>query len=611
MKQSSTRFLLPLLSIFIMLSIVTPVFAQSAQLSLDAPEIPVGGYTEMRILLENIATASPPEIEEIAGLNIRYRGVSQQMRMVNGEVTKSTTFNYLLSGLKPGAYQLGPFTIKAGRHSLTTSSLTLKVVDQATTDPTAQTEEKIEQPATEGPLDGQLYLRFELPKKQFYAGEKVQAQIKLYVGDVALQSMQYPQLNQAEVLVEGMEQPVKSGEIINGQSFQVLTFSPELTMMKTGKITLGPVLADCSIMLREHPFRSFFDEFFAEERPLQLQSNTLELEVLTLPARGRPADFSGAVGRFELEVSASPTEVLQGDPLTLNMVITGQGNLSLVSAPTITGLEQFKVYDPQKDFLLTADPSEEKVAFEQVVIPLEKSITAIGPFTFNYFDPVTAEYQRLTVPALPLSVKENPDFQRTFSLPTSHEPGEEIGQDLVFIKNHPGRLLQTGQQFYRQSWFWLLHIIPLLCFLAACVYRRHRQNQEADTPAARAARAYHQAAKALKNAGQHLATGPSPSLLEKLNQILRAYLGETYNFVAAAITANIVDELQTKINDQLLLTMIKEFFDSYDYYKFTGAAFDRHAALKLLNLTEDIIYGFNAEQHKLSTTARRGDFNGK
>ena len=59
------------------------------------------------------------------------------------------------------------------------------------------------------------------------------------------------------------------------------------------------------------------------------------------------------------------------------------------------------------------------------------------------------------------------------------------------------------------------------------------------------------------------------------------------------------------IDDQLLLAMIKEFFEQYDYYKFTGATFDRHAALKLINLTEDILYGLNAEQHKQNNTGQK------
>ena len=604
--------MLHLLSTVIVLSFVTPVFAQSAHLSLEATEIAVGGSTEMRIIVENVSTASSPEIGEIDGLKIRSRGVSQQMQIINGQVSRTTTYSYLISGLKPGEYRLGPFTVKAGRQNLTTSALTLKVVEQATTGPATPADEGSVQPVAGDPLDGQLFLRLALPKRQYYTGEKVRAQIKLYVGEIALQSLHYPQLNQAEVLVEGMEQPAKSREIINGQSFQVFTFSPELTMIKTGEFTLGPVQVDCSILVRNHPFPSFFEEFFAEERPLQVQSNTLDLEVLALPVTGRPADFSGAVGQFELEVSASPTEVLQGDPITLKMIITGQGNLSLASAPVITGLEQFKVYDPQKDFLLTTDPSQEKVVFEQIVLPLEASITALGPFTFCYFEPATAQYQRLTVPALPITVRENPDFQRTTSLLIGRETGEELGQDLVFIKNHPGHLRQRSEIFYRQSWFWLLQIIPLLFFLTIYTYRRYKQKQEADTPAARSARAYRQANKALQSASQRLAAaGPSPSLLDELNQLLREYLGVTYNYVAAAITANIADELRTKIDDQLLLAMIKEFFAHYDYYKFTGATFDRHAALKLINLTEDIIYGLNAEQHKINNTGRRGDSHGK
>src|SRR5262249_40120157 len=74
---------------------------------------------------------------------------------------------------------------------------------------------------------------------------------------------------------------------------------------------------------------------FGARRPITVQSEPLHLEVLPLPDAGKPADFSGAVGTFDLHVSASPRELKAGDPVTITTTVEGDGNLAAITPPLL------------------------------------------------------------------------------------------------------------------------------------------------------------------------------------------------------------------------------------------------------------------------------------
>ena len=113
----------------------------------------------------------------------------------------------------------------------------------------------------------------------------------------------------------------------------------------------------------------FRDDFFGgyEATPVELPSNVLTLSVLRLPGK-KPEDFKGAVGDFNLNVEASPSEVKVGDPVTLKMIITGSGNFNTVTGPSLKQSEDFKTYEPQ------VKQEGGKKIFEQVFIPMTDAV---------------------------------------------------------------------------------------------------------------------------------------------------------------------------------------------------------------------------------------------
>ena len=84
---------------------------------------------------------------------------------------------------------------------------------------------------------------------------------------------------------------------------------------------------------------------------LSVSSAPLTIDIRPLPTAGQPASFSGAIGRFHLEVEAHPTFLRVGDPLSMTLTVRGEGLLETVRPPA---LEQQDTLT--RDFKVQADP---------------------------------------------------------------------------------------------------------------------------------------------------------------------------------------------------------------------------------------------------------------
>jgi len=128
----------------------------------------------------------------------------------------------------------------------------------------------------------------------------------------------------------------------------------------------------------------------------------VSLRVRPLPEAGRPADFSGAVGRFSLEAEARPAVVAVGELVTVHTRVKGVGYLGAAEPPRLDAGPYFKVYEPEEA------PSDETGvrAFKQVVIPQSTNAAALTSVVFTFFDPRTASYRTIRKGPLPIAFRE-------------------------------------------------------------------------------------------------------------------------------------------------------------------------------------------------------------
>ncbi len=191
---------------------------------------------------------------------------------------------------------------------------------------------------------------------------------------------------------------VREGAALDGSPVQIHSFRAAARGVKA--VSFDP-RAMVSLRKTERKSTGFFTSM--STRTVTLPLAWPSLEIRELPLEGRPADFSGAVGRFRMRLEATPVEVMPQDIVELRLTLSGSGFLG-DAAPTMPTLDSalFKTY-PQTVKYADGDA---RLTITQSVIPLSTNAVEIGSARFCFFDAAAGTYTNALTAPVRLTFRE-------------------------------------------------------------------------------------------------------------------------------------------------------------------------------------------------------------
>ena len=208
---------------------------------------------------------------------------------------------------------------------------------------------------------------------------------------------------------------------------------------------------------------------------IKLTAPAVSVDILPLPP-GKPDDFSGGIGDFHLEAEATPRRAQAGDPVTVRLVLTGQGNFPRVNAPTLADATGLRTYPATSQFKADDDVGLSGTkTFEQVVVsggPRD----ALPAYHFNYLDPATGKYVSLDTAPVAVKIEGSaapapaasaaPALAASTPAPTPTLTPRPA-QDILYIRNDPGPARRRADflPLYRRPAFWWAQLLPLAALL--------------------------------------------------------------------------------------------------------------------------------------------------
>lgn len=271
-------------------------------------------------------------------------------------------------------------------------------------------------------------------------------------------------------------------------------------------------------------------------------SAPLTVTIQPVPSAGQPASFSGAVGRFQLSVEATPTSLKVGDPVTLTVTLRAEGDslLETVHAPVLheqTALTQdFKVQTDPPGIQTSADAK----TFTYTLRPNHANVRAVPPIEVAYFDPETGRYHVLHSQAIPLQVTavEPLSMAEVMTAPDSalrQNPGQELTTGI--LANYTGLEVLVPQMAYLRMTPGLvvIGIVPPVAYVLTLLGVRWRQRRRQDTGQRQARRAGQRALAALRSLEtQQSATGED--LCDGVHRVLMRYISDKCQVHSAGLT---------------------------------------------------------------------------
>jgi hypothetical protein len=339
----------------------------------------------------------------------------------------------------------------------------------------------------------------------------------------------------------------------------VLTWTTALSAVKAGDYSLSLELP-VQLTVRENarkrqssgdPFDddSFFDDFFGNtvQKQVTLRSQAQAQSVLPLPLANRPTNFSGALGQFTIAAEASPDHVNAGDPITLRLTVTGQGNFDRVSSDLLNNSADWKSYKPVARFAPADSVGLEGTkTFEQAVVPLQSGHLNIPTLSFSYFDPEAARY--VTRTTAPIAIDVAPVANQSAAINAAPAAAQATSADQpAFSPNRvePGSFTSTLQPLFLQPWFIGANVVAWATLAATFFFVRRRAQRARDPHAARARladRAIHDQLAAMDSAMRHAESG---AFFASARRALQQRLGERWNLPPETIT---LTEINARLN---------------------------------------------------------------
>ncbi|MBU1888081.1 MAG: BatD family protein, partial [Candidatus Omnitrophica bacterium] len=105
----------------------------SISASVDRQEISLDDQLTLTITVNgNVSNIPQPGIPAMNGFTAYSSGRSQNISIINGQVTSTVSFNYILVPNGEGDYALGPFTIEYNGKAYSAGPIDVKVMPRGT-----------------------------------------------------------------------------------------------------------------------------------------------------------------------------------------------------------------------------------------------------------------------------------------------------------------------------------------------------------------------------------------------------------------------------------------------------------------------------------------------
>lgn len=560
--RSHLAGLLALLVLGVVPASAAPQQALTARAAVGANSVFVGEPIRFQIQVSGSESPERPDLAVLKDFTVNFTGggsnTRSSVRVINGQMTQNVQlgyiFNYELRANREGRLVIPAISIKADGRTTRTQPLAI----------TAQRPSETEN----------FKMRLSLSKERAFVGEQLVLEAIFYFrANVSEPRLTIPLMeNDAFEVYELESDDGQKLEVLDGKRFNTMRIRKVLVPKRAGSFPGEPA----TLSFKGQDGTEIGQDFFGRrtQRPkyknFVIPSNKVSLTVDPLPRQGQPPNFAGHVGDYALSVQANPTEVNVGDPITLNISVTGPPMLEPVDLPPLPDQESL-----MRDFKVPNEIEEGAVdgnykVFTQTVRALRDDVSAIPPIELAYFDTATRSYKVARSTPIPIVVRPTRiltagDVEGATPLGTAKQEVQSWTQGIAHNYSG-GDLLATqalGFAGLATPGRLVLMAAPPLAYalLLAGVTTVRRRNANPETMRAR--RALGSFSRAIPEAGT----------AEEVLSVFRTYLGDKLSMTSDALTfSDVRGSLAQADVPEGDLAEIKRLFTAGEASRFAGGA---------------------------------------
>ncbi len=464
---------------------------------------------------------------------------------INGKFTQNSsfTYTYILEATTEGKFVIESAKATISKKNYQSEPYAIEVVKPGGGQ--SRSEQSANQTSGNESTDEleETYLSTEIDRSTAFRGQPILVTLKIYTRQnvAGFEEFKFPQFvgfwNQEVETPNNIQFQRKNlnGRIYNEGVLRKFLLFPQ----QTGEITIDPFESIVLLQQRAGRNQSLFDDIFGMYQTVRkrMVSKPLKIRIKDLPANA-PASFNGAVGRFNMEVSADKPELKTNEAVTLKVRISGSGNIRLIEAPKIQFPSGFETFDPKvnESISTTSEGAKGFKAIDYVAIPRTPGNYSIERVEFSYFDPVQEKY--VTLKSKPLSFTIEADGSQPQGMQMVGFGKEEvkfIGKDIRYIITSVPKFTMGWGNFYGSSSYWLLLLLVIALAIVIFVFIKNRRQYMGNIALVRTRRANKVARKRLAFAYEYMKAQNSDRFYDELLRCMWGYTADKLNIPLAVL----------------------------------------------------------------------------
>lgn len=569
----------------------------------------MGEGEDLRLVVEVIGPSldkvGPPDMADLGDFDISGGpSVSTRYQWVNGVSTASKSWTYMLTPHTTGKVAVPELSLLVGGRTYRTRAIDVTVLPHGTI--RSPNQPPPARPTPGGPREPTrgrvplppvaLRVRAEADAKSAYVGQQITLKVVLAAQTEVLnagpaENPEFPGFWAEEIKMP--ERPEVRRVVYDEEPWTEITLMKRALFPTTaGTLTIPPVAWQIQVRRRSSdPLESFF---FTPTETVTRRSDPIIVNVLPLPAAGRPAGFSGAVGHFDLAVTADREAAAVNDAIGLKVRVTGEGTLGAAGPPVLPEIADFKRFEPKvtSSSSVVGDRMKSEKVWDYVVIPLAPGVQTIPAVSFSYFDPRDRQYH--AVASRPLAVKvERAEAGAVAGLPTVAQSDVRLlRRDIRHLKQAGGALVDRSRPFYRSPLFLLLVLLPFAADAGLWAWARTRDTSPAAARSRRERRARSVARRRLRDARRAMAPATARAFYASVAQAMTDYVGDKFGLPGAGLTHPRIEEmLESHGAPEDLRAAFHRTLETCDFARFAPSSSGEEEMRQALREAEETLVG--------------------
>lgn len=567
-----------IVAITLLTGIISAAYGQDVAVTANAPSTVKSGQAfriEYTINVQGAQLGQP----DLSGLDYYGASTSQSVSIVNGSMTVKYSVYYTVAAPNAGTYKIPPVTAEYNGKTYKSKELVITAQDnpqqnQAQNQGGSQNQQP-SQAEEQVSGSGNLFIDVNVNKKEVYVGQHIVLSAGFYsrynIQEIA--DTKLPSYN--GFWVKEISTPSRitlQQKLINGVPYSYgLLHKKVLIPQRAGELVIEPYSID--FITRE----GFWDSY---KRTGKSTAKTIKVKQLPSP---KPDNFGGAVGSFNISMTADKEEVKLDDPLTIKVTLTGNGNIQLCEAPKVDIPSAFEAFPPKSAENIKTDDSgmSGTRTFSYVAIARQPGEITIPAVKFSYFDLASKSYKTVSTNELTIKITgERDSTAPAFTGGVIKSDVENLGSDIRFIKQ--GFELKSKKfGFFNSFEFWMIILVLALAFTAVILLRLQQIKNNANLAAVKNRKAGRTSRKRLKKAAEYMKQNKKDEFYEEVLNALWGYLGDKLEMPASELTRdNVVDKLGDK---GVSMDAVKPFVNTLN-----DCEFERYAPSGLARPLQDM-----------------------